>query len=212
MLPVWYLEHNLPAWGACFSSSSPHLKNHHHLLSNLSSPKCGSQSILFWACQCQVQFKGNPVEAVSKLYAVVHCQQRWHLNHWANRQLPNSALGKKPFLKWENNLLGIFENYVAILRSLRFHSKRLASMREPYLNQTLLWWLQNGNFHNFIISSISTVHLSVKNFFLYSLGISMKIYRLLFNSVCYSPWRPFLLMFKLLRIRPNRHVLHFCDG
>lgn len=211
MLPVWYLEHNLPAWGACFSSSSPHLNNHHHLLTNWSSPKRGSQSIVFWARQCRVQFKGNSAEAVFKLCPVVHCQQRWHLNHLANRQLPNSALERRS-PSWNRSMLSIFENYVAILRSLRFHSKRLASMWEPYLNQILLWWLQNGNFHNFIISSISTVHLSAKNFSLYSLGISMKIYRLLFNSVCYNPWWPFFLMFKLLRIRPNRHVLHFCDG
>lgn len=125
MLPVWYLEHNLPVWGACFSSSSPHLNNHHHLLTNWSSPKCGSQSIAFWARQCRVQFKGNSAEAVFKLCPVVHCQQRWHLNHLANRQLPNSALERRS-PSWNRSMLSIFGKLCGHIAFLKISLKEVS--------------------------------------------------------------------------------------
>ena len=136
--------------------------------------------------------KGQSWKSLFKLCPVVHCQkQHRHLNYLAN--------GQRQILPWERRLpiwnretvcWIIFENYVSILHSLRFHSKVLASMREPYLEQILLCWLQNGNSHN-LITSVSALYTVCEELSPVLSGNIDKIYGLLFNSVCHNPWQPF---------------------
>lgn len=149
--------------GSCFDL--PLLSKCHQHLISLPKPQSGTSSRFSVLSSIPCSIPGQPLAGLCSkhvLYPTI-C----HAKYGPLLKVVSARFclwkGNFSYLKLSKNLLSGTLKRCECLVSPAFCPTTLTSTCEPYLNQLLQWWLQNGNFSNGIISSISTLHWSVKN-------------------------------------------------